>query len=116
MIVCTGNIIITDNVIHESGETFLSLVALNGGVKLDRSLTQAKVEAAIYAKNSITGGEQIHIFGKFCVDELNRQAGEEGDLIMPKRVMIVYDSGLKSGAGNNVCFNISDMIISQRDF
>jgi hypothetical protein len=116
MIVCTGNIIITEDVKHESGETFLSLVALNGGVKLDRSLTQAKVEAAIYAKNSITGGEQIHIFGNLCVDELNRQAGEEGDLIMPKRVMIVYDSGLKSGAGNNVCFNISDMIISQRDF
>ena len=115
MIVCTGNIIITDNVIHDSGEAFLSLVALNGGVKLDRSLTEAKVEAAIYAKNSITGGEQIKIFGNLCVDELNRQAGEEGDLIMPKRVMIDYDSGLKSGAGNNVCFNISDMILSQRD-
>ncbi len=115
MIVCTGNIIITDDVKHENGETFLSLVALNGGVKLDRSLTQAKIEAAIYAKNSITGGDQIHIFGNLCVDELNRQAGEEGDLIMPKRVLIVYDSGLKSGAGNNVCFNISDMILSQRD-
>ena len=116
MIVCTGNIIITDNVIHDSGEAFLSLVALNGGVKIDRSLTEAKVEAAIYAKNSITGGEQIKIFGNLCVDELNRQAGEEGELIMPQRVMIDYDSGLKSGAGNNVCFNISDMIISQRDF
>ena len=115
MIVCTGNIIITDNVIHDSGEAFLSLVTLNGGVKLDRTLSEAKVEAAIYAKNSITGGEQIKIFGNLCVDELNRQAGEEGELIMPKRVMIDYDSGLKSGAGDNVCFNISDMIISQRD-
>ncbi len=115
MIVCTGNIIITENVIHDSGEAFLSLVTLNGGVKLDRGLTEAKVEAAIYSKNSITGGEQIKIFGNLVVDELNRQSGEEGELIMPKRVMIDYDSGLKSGAGENVCFNVSDMIISLRD-
>ena len=115
MIVCTGNIIITENVIHDSGEAFLSLVTLNGGVKLDRGLNEAKVEAAIYSKNSITGGEQIKIFGNLVVDELNRQSGEEGELIMPKRVMIDYDSGLKSGAGENVCFNISDMIISLRD-
>lgn len=115
MIVCTGNIIITENVVHDSGEAFLSLVSLNGGVKIDRELSEAKVEAAIYAKNSITGGDQIKIFGNLCVDELNRQAGEDGELIMPQRVMIDYDSGLKSGAGDNVCFNISDMIISQRD-
>ena len=78
-------------------------------------MNEAKVEAAIYSKNSITGGEQIKIFGNLVVDELNRQSGEEGELIMPKRVMIDYDSGLKSGAGENVCFNISDMIISLRD-
>ena len=115
MIVCTGNIYITDNLIHDSGESFLSLVALNGGVKIDKTLNEAKIESAIYAKNSITGGEQVKIFGNLVVDELKRQDGEEGELIMPKRVVIDYDSGLKSGAGENVCFNISELITSQRD-
>ena len=115
MIVCTGNIYITDTVQHESGEVFLSLVALNGCVKLDQGVTDAKVQAAIYAKNSIIGGEHFWIFGNLVVDELNRQDGEDGDTIMPKRVMIDYDSGLKSGAGDNVCFNVSELITSQRD-
>ena len=116
MIVCTGNIFITENVIHDSGDAFLSLVSLNGGVKLENGLTEAKIEAAIYSKNSIIGGEQVKIFGNLVVDELNRQQGEEGDLIMPKRVTIDYDSGIKSQAANNVYFNISDMITSLRDF
>lgn len=115
MIVCTGNIYITDNVIHDSGDAFLSLVALNGGVKFERGITEAKIEAAIYAKNSIIGGEQVKIFGNLVVDELNRQQGEDGDVIMPERVMIDYDSGLKSKAGNNVCFNVSDLITTKRD-
>lgn len=116
MIVCTGNIIITENIIHDSGESFLSLVALNGGIKLASGVSDAKIEAAVYAKNSIIGGELVKIFGNLVVDELNRQQGEEGDLIMPRRVIIDYDSGIKSGAGNNICFNISDIITSQRDF
>ena len=115
MIVCTGNIIITDNVIHDSGNSFLSLVALNGGVKFDSGVTDAKIESAIYAKNSIIGGERVKIFGNLVVNELQRQDGEEGGVIMPERVMIDYDSDLKSKAGSNVCFNISDLITTQRD-
>jgi hypothetical protein len=46
---------------------------------------------------------------------LNRQKGEEGTLIMPKKVMINYDSKLKSEVGSNVCFNISDLITTMRD-
>ncbi len=116
MVVCTGDIYISESVTHDGGEAFLSLVALNGSVKLEPGVNDAKVEAAIYAKNSIIGGEQFKIFGNLVVDELNRQDGEDGDTIMPKRVMIDYDSGLKSGAGNNVCFNVSELITSQRDF
>ena len=115
MIVCTGNIIITDNVLHDDGESFLSLVALNGAVKFDSGVTDAKIEAAIYAKNSIIGGETVKIFGNLVVNELSRQNGEEGDVIMPERVIIDYDSDLKSKAGSNVCFNISDLITTQRD-
>ncbi|MBP5470436.1 MAG: hypothetical protein J6Z11_14465, partial [Candidatus Riflebacteria bacterium] len=115
MIVCTGNIYITDNVIHDSGEAFLSLVALNGGVKVARGIREVKIESALYAKNSIVGGEQVKVFGNLVVDELKRQEGEKGNLIMPKRVVIDYDSGLKSGAGENVCFNISELILTQRD-
>lgn len=115
MIVCTGNIIITDNVIHDSGNSFLSLVALNGSVKFDSGVTDAKIESAIYAKNSIIGGERVKIFGNLVVNELQRQDGEEGGVIMPERVMIDYDSDLKSKAGSNVCFNVSDLITTQRD-
>ena len=115
MIVCKGNVYITEDVVHDSGDSFLSIVSLDGSVKLDRGLTSAKVESAIYAKNSIIGGEQIKIFGNLVVDELNRQQGEEGQLIMPKRVIIDYDSNLKSRVGNNVCFNVSDLITTYRD-
>ena len=115
MIVCTGNIYITDNVIHDSGEAFLSLVALNGGIKVGRGVKEIKIESALYAKNSIVGGEQVKVFGNLVVDELKRQDGEKGNLIMPKRVVIDYDSGLKSGAGENVCFNLSELILTQRD-
>lgn len=115
MIVCMGDVYIEDNVIHDSGDSSLSIVALNGSVKFARGVDNAKVEAAIYAKNSIKGGEQIKIFGNLVVDELNRQNGEEGQVIMPNRVIIDYDSNLKSRVGNNVCFNISDLITTQRD-
>ncbi len=115
MIVCMGDVYIEDNVIHDSGDSSLSIVALNGSVKFARGIDNAKVEAAIYAKNSIKGGEQIKIFGNLVVDELNRQNGEEGQVIMPNRVIIDYDSNLKSRVGNNVCFNISDLITTQRD-
>ena len=91
------------------------MYSLKGSVKLAKGLNNAKVEAAIYAKESVVGGEQINIFGNLVVDSLNRQRGEDGPLIMPKRVVINYDSNLKSEVGSNVCFNISDLITTQRD-
>ncbi len=115
MIVTDGDIFINDNVVHDSASSFLSLVSLKGSVKLAKGLNNAKVEAAIYAKESILGGEQINIFGNLAVDSLNRQKGEDGPLIMPKRVVINYDSNLKAEVGSNVCFNISDLITTQRD-
>ncbi len=115
MIVTEGDIIITDNVVHDSASSFLSLVSLKGSVKLGKGLNNVKVESAIYAKESIVGGEQINIFGNLVVDSLNRQKGEDGPLIMPKRVVINYDSNLKAEVGSNVCFNISDLITTQRD-
>ncbi|OGK08095.1 MAG: hypothetical protein A2W80_00180 [Candidatus Riflebacteria bacterium GWC2_50_8] len=115
MIVTEGDIIITEDLVQDSAAAFLSLVSLNGSVKLARELKSAKIESAIYAKESIVGGEQINIFGNLVVDSLNRQKGEEGALIMPKKVMINYDSKLKSEVGSNVCFNISDLITTMRD-
>ncbi|EKD83418.1 MAG: hypothetical protein ACD_39C00690G0001, partial [uncultured bacterium] len=99
MIVTEGDIIITEDVVQDSASAFLSLVSLNGTVKFARELKSAKIESAIYAKESIMGGEQINIFGNLVVDSLNRQKGEEGALIMPKKVMINYDSKLKSEVG-----------------
>jgi hypothetical protein len=115
MIVTEGDIIITEDLVQDSAAAFLSLVALNGSVKFARELKSAKIESAIYAKESIVGGDQINIFGNLVVDSLNRQKGEEGTLIMPKKVMINYDSKLKSEVGSNVCFNISDLITTMRD-
>ncbi len=116
MIVTNGDIIITDNVVQDSAASFLSLVSLSGSVKFAREIKDAKVEAAIYAKNSVIGGGQLNIFGNLVVDSLNRQKGEEGALIMPKKILINYDSKLKSEVGSNVCFNISDLITTMRDF
>ncbi|HOT30470.1 MAG TPA: hypothetical protein PLU72_20015, partial [Candidatus Ozemobacteraceae bacterium] len=102
MIVTEGNVILTDNVIHDSADSFLSVVALNGLVTFRQGMTKAKVESAIYAKNSIKGGEQISILGNLAVENLNRMEKEEGPVLMPKRVFINYDSNLKSQTGNNV--------------
>ncbi|MBF0544858.1 MAG: hypothetical protein HQM08_10510 [Candidatus Riflebacteria bacterium] len=116
MIVTEGNIFITDDIVHDNAESFLSLVAMSGQVKFAGGVTSAKVEAAIYAKESIKGGEQISIVGNLAVENLNRQEGEDGQLIMPKRVFINYDANLKSQTGNNVCFNVSDQVVQMRDF
>ncbi len=116
MIVTEGDIFITENVVHDSAASFLSLVSLKGTVRLAKGLNNAKIESAIYAKESLLGGEEVNIFGNLVVDSLNRQKGEDGPLIMPKRVVINYDSNLKAEVGTNVCFNISDLITTQRDF
>ncbi len=115
MVVTEGDIFIDDNVVHDSATSFLSLVSLKGSIKLAKGLNNAKIESALYAKESLVGGEQVNIFGNLVVDSLNRQKGEEGPLIMPKRVVINYDSNLKAEVGSNVCFNISDLITTQRD-
>ena len=81
-----------------------------------KGVSNVKVESAIYAFNSIIGGEQISILGNLVTQDLNRQKGEEGPLIMPKRVYINYDTDLKSQTGNNVCFNVSELLLSYRDF
>ena len=115
MIVTTGDVYIDETVVHDDAESFLSIVALEGQVKVNKTLQNAKIEASIYAKNSITGGEYINIFGNLCVDTLNRQTGEEGALIMPKRVVIDYDANIKSKIGGNVCFNVSELVTTSRD-
>ncbi|MBI3039309.1 hypothetical protein HYY75_09730, partial [bacterium] len=115
MIVSEGNITITDNITHDNAQAFLSLVALKGAFLLREGLGTVKIESALYAKNSIKGGEQVSILGNLVVENLNRQAGEEGAVIMPKRVFLNYDSNLKSRMGNNVCFNISEVLTTFRD-
>lgn len=115
MIVTEGDIFIHDNVVHDSADSSLALVALRGSVKFPRELRSAKIEAAIYAKNSMIGGEKVSVFGNLVVDTLNRQKGEDGELIMPKKVVIDYDAALKSGVGSNVCFNVSDLLSTFRD-
>jgi hypothetical protein len=115
MIVTEGDIIIEENLLHDNADTFLSLVALKGKVRIVRGLESAKVQAAIYAKNSLIGNEKVNIFGNLVVDKLNRQKGEDGPLIMPKKVIIEYDSALKSEVGSNVCFNVSQQLYTVRD-
>jgi hypothetical protein len=115
MIVTEGDIFIEGDVVHDSADSFMSLVALKGKVRIPRELESAKIEAAIYAKNSIIGGEKLNIFGNLVVDKLNRQKGEDGPLIMPKKVVIDYDAEIKTGIADNVCFNVSRQISTFRD-
>lgn len=115
MIVTEGDIIVTDNIVQDGVNSFLSLVSLKGSVKLPKNGDSIKIESALYAKESIIGGEQVKIFGNLVVDSLNRQKGEDGPLIMPNRVYVEYDSKLKSEVGSNVCFNFSDLITTMRD-
>lgn len=115
MIVTEGNITITDNVVHDNAKTFLSLVSLKGHVSIAAGMDSCKIESAVYAHNSIQGGEQLSILGNLAVENLNRMKGERGPLLMPKRVFINYDAKIKSQTGNNVCFNISDRITTFRD-
>ncbi len=115
MIVTPGNIYVDESVIHDDAETYLSLVSLGGQIRIRKNLNNAKIEAAVYAKNSVVGGDYLNIFGNLCVDQLKRQQGEEGRLIMPKRVIIDYDANIKSGIGSKVCFNVSDLIVCNRD-
>jgi hypothetical protein len=115
MIVTEGNIIVTDNVMHDSAESFLSLVSLKGHVGFAPGARNVKIESAIYAHNSLVGGHQVSILGNLVVENLNRMKGEDGPLIMPQRVFINYDANLKSETGNNVCFNVSERIVTFRD-
>jgi len=115
MIVTEGNIYLTDDVVKDSADSSLSLVAMNGNVQFNRGLTKAKLEAAVYAKESIKGGDQISILGNLAVENLNRQEGENGKHLMPKRVYINYDSNLKSQTGTNVCFNVSEQVLVFRE-
>lgn len=116
MIVTEGNIYLTgDDVIRDNSDSFLSLVALKGFMGF-QGKTTAKVEAAIYAANSIVGGDQISILGNLVVENLNRQKGEEGPVTMPKRVFINYDTDLKSQTGNNVCFDISTLLLAFKEY
>jgi hypothetical protein len=115
MIIAEGNIYIEDNVEHESAKDFLALVALKGSVKLPKHKKDLTLQAAVYAKKSIVGGERLNLTGNLVVDTLNRQKGEKGPLLMPKRLVINYDSNLKSNVGSNVCFNVSEIITTHRD-
>ncbi len=115
MIVTEGDIYIDGTVEQDGKDSFLSLVALKGAVRFPRELRSAKVESAIYAQKSMIGGEKINVVGNLVVDTLNRQKGEDGELIMPRKLFIDYDSSLKSGVGSNVCFNMSNLISTHRD-
>ncbi|OIP23829.1 hypothetical protein AUK22_09320 [bacterium CG2_30_54_10] len=115
MVVTEGNIYITDNIVHDSAKSFLSLVALNGAVSFAPGVNQVKIESAVYSKESIKGGQRLSILGNLVVENLNRQEKEDGPLMMPKRVFINYDSNLKSQTGNNVCFNVSEQLLMSRD-
>ncbi len=114
MVVADGNIMVTDNIVHENAKVRLGLVSLKGSVVLPKGAS-TKIESAIYARESIQGGEAVSILGNLVVENLNRQKGESGEVLMPKRVALNYDSDLKSRTGDNVCFNISQQYACYRD-
>lgn len=115
MIVTEGDVVITQDIIHDSADSMLVIVALNGAVRFASGLDRARVESSIYAHNSIVGGEEIEIMGNLVVYNLNRQRGADGEIVMPQKVLVNYDSNLKSYTASNVCFNVSRRIATMRD-
>lgn len=115
MIVTEGDIYIANDLVRDSADSFLSVVSLKGAVKFSSGTTKGKVEAAIYAKEGILGGEEFQVLGNLVVQNLNRQKGEDGPLTGPKKVLVQYDPEIRSGAATNVSFNISEQITTYRD-
>ncbi len=107
-----GILIVTDN-IHVQGDikliddkTLLTIVSQNGKIIIPQR-AKINIQASVYAKDSIFGGEEVNVIGNYTVTNLNRQEGEDGKLLMPRKFKIKYDNRIRNIMGDNFWVSIS---------
>ena len=107
-----GTIIVTDN-IHVLGDikliddkTLLTLISQNGKI-IVAPKAKVNIQASIYSKDSIFGGEEVNVLGNYTVTNLNRQEGEDGKVLMPRKFKIKYDNRIRNIMGDNFWVSIS---------
>jgi hypothetical protein len=111
IIVSNSNLLITGDITPLNKEKDrLSLVAPNGTIILDPKEDSYRINAALYAKNGLTGmkGQHAIINGNLVVNKLNRDK-------MPGSFTCNYNSALKSHMGDNIVSAISKTIILIRN-
>lgn len=88
----------------------LSLVSLNGAIKLDPRGTQFDLKAGLYAKMGIMGsrGQSMDVVGNLVVDKLNRKN-------MPRNFTCQFDSDLKNHMVDNIVGVISRTFMSYKE-
>ena len=111
MIVTEKDITITDHLkrLDENGTNWISLCAVNGDVKLGRTIGRTMVEAGIYAKDGLKGTRSagITLLGNLSCEELDRPH-------MPKWFELRFNPQLKNHTADNLMGAISKRFISFR--
>lgn len=111
LIVSEKDIVITDHLkrVDENGVNWISLCAINGDVKLGRTIGRTMVEAGIYAKDGLKGTRSagITLLGNLAVEELDRPH-------MPKWFEVRFNPQLKNHTADNLMGAISKRFVSFR--
>ena len=107
------DIVISDPLRHTSAkdnEDMLSLVSLQGAVKLAQPSGQVVVEAGIYAKDGLKGSKRtgIKLLGNLAVENLNRGGNAEGSSECR------FNPRLKNHMVDNLLASVSKKLLSFR--
>jgi len=105
-LVVTGNISVIGDIKLPDDRTLLTLVSQNGKI-IVQPKAKITIQAAVYSKDSIFGGDEVTVYGNYIVTNLNRQEGEDGKVLMPKKFKIKYDNRIRNIMGDNFWVSIS---------
>lgn len=106
IIIASENMHIAGNIEQPDEKSLLTLICKNGKIIVPKTAI-IKIHAAVYAKESILGGENVLVFGNYTVTNLNRQESEDGKVLMPRRFKIKYDNRIRNILGDNFWVSIS---------
>ncbi len=106
ILMATGDISVPGTIELVDDKTLLTLISQNGKIIIPKN-AKLKIQAAVYSYDSIFGGDDVTVFGNYTVTNLNRQEGEEGKVLMPKKFKIAYDNRIRNIMGDNFWISIS---------
>lgn len=106
IIMATENISVSGNIELVNDKSLLTLVSQNGRITIPKS-AKLRIQASVFARDSILGGEDVTVLGNFLVQNLNRQEGEDGKVLMPKKFKVKYDNRIRNIMGDNFWVSIS---------